>query len=62
MAGVNAVLDLEELREDIRNMTRDQAIYKVLKEELSALGYWKSLPRGNPQAGYKKSRTAISRG
>lgn len=56
------MLDLEELRKAIKSMTREQAIYKVLKEELSALGYWKSLPRGNPQAGYKKSKTALGRG
>jgi hypothetical protein len=29
-------------------MTRDTIIYKVLKEELSKLGYWKNKPRGKP--------------
>ena len=28
-------------------------LYKVLKDELSALGHWRNKARGNPQAGYK---------
>jgi len=56
------MIDLEELRKEIRQLTRDQALYRVLKEELGALGYWKARPRGNPQKGYQKARTAISRG
>lgn len=37
-------------------MTRSQQIFQVLKEELTALGYWKNLPRGNPQKAYQVSR------
>lgn len=29
-------------------MTPRTKLYKVLKEELNALGYWKNRPRGNP--------------
>lgn len=46
-------LDLNLLCESIRSMTRHSPIYKVPKEELSALGYWKNRPRGNPAKGYK---------
>ena len=35
-------------------MTRETKLYKVLKEELTALGYWKCKVRGNPQAGWRK--------
>jgi hypothetical protein len=48
------MLDLNELREAIRNMTRQQGIYKVLRDELTAKGYWRKLPRGNPGAGRRK--------
>ena len=55
-------MDMEELRLSIRNMTRKQAIYKVLKEELTALGYWRSLARGNPRAGKKGQERTLSQG
>ena len=29
-------------------MTRRSELYRVLKEELTALGYWKNKARGNP--------------
>jgi len=48
------MLDLDELRQAIRNMTRQQGIYKVLRDELTAKGYWRKLPRGNPGAGRRK--------
>ena len=47
------MIDLEELRLEIRGLKRHQKLYKVLKEELSKLGYWKLKSRGNPQKGYK---------
>ena len=50
------MLDIEELRQAIRKMTRRQIIYKVLKEELSKQGYWKLQARGNPMRGYTKSQ------
>jgi len=43
----NKSLDLEILRQKIRKMTRQQKLYKILKEELSKKGYWKKLPRGD---------------
>lgn len=47
------MVDIDKLREAIRVMTRRSKIYKVLKEELSSLGYWKNKRRGNPRAGYE---------
>jgi hypothetical protein len=46
-------IDLKELRQAIRDMTRQQGIYKVLRDELIAKGYWHKLPRGNPRKGYE---------
>ena len=40
------MIDLEELRLAIRKMTRKQALYRVLKEELTARDHWKDLARG----------------
>ncbi len=47
---------MEELRKSIRKMNRHQTLYRVLKEELSRLGHWRNLPRGNPKLGYIKSK------
>ena len=42
---------LGKLREDIRKINPysdyKSPLFKVLKEELSRLGYWKNRPRGN---------------
>lgn len=32
----------------VRGMTRQGEVYKMLKEELGAMGYWKAAPRGKP--------------
>lgn len=48
------MIDLKELRESIHKMTRQQGIYQVLRDELTAKGYWRKLPRGNPSAGRRK--------
>jgi hypothetical protein len=36
------------LRHWLRRLTRKQKLYRILKEELSALGYWKNRKRGKP--------------
>lgn len=59
--GKRPMIDLEELRQAIREMTRKQALYRVLKEELTAQGYWKARPRGNPSKG-RSQQGALSRG
>lgn len=50
------MINLNELREAIQRMTYQQGLYKVLRDELTTLGYWHKLPRGNPKAGYKKMK------
>lgn len=47
-------LDLELLRNEIRTMQRWSPLYKLLKEELGLLGFWKNRKRGNPHKGYEK--------
>jgi hypothetical protein len=46
-------IDLEQLRKEIRELNSRKSLYRVLKEELSKIGYWKQKPRGNPSKGYK---------
>ena len=41
------------LRAKIRKMTRDTSLYIVLRDDLTAFGYWHKLPRGNPKLGYE---------
>lgn len=41
-------LDQERLRFEIRNMTYESTLYKLLKEELTKIGYWKNHKRGKP--------------
>ncbi len=48
-----SLVNLAKLREAIRHMTYQQGIYKVLREELTALGYWRNKPRGDPSKGYR---------
>ena len=47
------LVDLGALRYAIRGMTRKTALYRVLKEELTELGYWKQRGRGRPFDGYE---------
>lgn len=42
----------QELRERVRKMSRQSRIYRILKEELSVLGYWKARKRGDSALGY----------
>lgn len=46
-------IDIDQLRKEIRGMNRWNVLYKALKEELSALNYWRNKPRGNPSKGGK---------
>lgn len=45
-------LDLEQLQRELRNLHRWQPLYKLLKRELTTLGYWRLQPRGSPEKGY----------
>lgn len=42
-----------KLRQMIRSMSRDSALYRLLRDELKTLGHWKQAPRGNPRAGHQ---------
>lgn len=44
-------IDIDQLRKEIRGMNRWNVLYKALKEELGALGYWRDRPRGDPKKG-----------
>lgn len=44
--------ELERFRQLVKGMSRDSAVYKMLKQELGAMGYWKNRARGKPQ-GFK---------
>lgn len=52
-------IDLEQLATEIRNLDRRQRLYRVLKAELSKLGFWRIKPRGNPSAGYKAMKEKL---
>lgn len=53
-------INLKQLTDEIQNLERHQALYKVLKSELTKLGFWKNKPRGNPAKGYKMRKTTSS--
>ena len=47
---------LKQLEIELSNITPDfrhSQLYKLLKDKLTALGYWKAKERGNPRKGYK---------
>jgi len=45
------MVNIEDLRQEIRGISRRKRLFKVLKEELSVLGYWRNKSRGNPVKG-----------
>ena len=54
--GKASKIDLVRLATEIRTMQYWHPLFKVLKRELSALGYWKNHKRGDPKLGWVKSR------
>ncbi|KKM73261.1 hypothetical protein LCGC14_1412300 [marine sediment metagenome] len=56
------MVDLDALRQEIKQMDRHSLIYRVLKEELTVLGYWKMRARGNPSKGYQAQQRTLARG
>ena len=49
---------LKQLKNELQgadNNFRRTELYKILKEELSRLGYWKNKERGNSKKGYRNS-------
>jgi hypothetical protein len=53
---IRTKLDYDQLIVEIKNLNHRKKLFKILKRELSILGYWKAKPRGNPKLGYKMSR------
>ena len=53
-------IDLEQLRLEIRAMTRTHALYRVLRNELTARGFWRARPRGNPSKGFQGMKKMLS--
>ena len=49
-------IDLDQLRLEIQSMKRHQPIYRILRDELKKLGFWKFRKRGNPSKGYRMMR------
>jgi hypothetical protein len=47
---------LAKLAQAIPEMSRDSALYRVLRDGLRARGNWKQAPRGDPQAGHKAAQ------
>ena len=53
-------MNYEELRQEIRDMgvlgnkARQTKLWVILKDELTALGHWRNLPRGDSRKGYAK--------
>jgi protein associated with RNAse G/E len=45
------MIDNDDLARHIRNMSVRSNLYKTLKRELTALGYWKNRSRGKYQKG-----------
>ena len=48
MGGKKTRINLEQLREEIRNLTPDKELYVLLRDELTKIGHWKQLKRGKP--------------
>jgi hypothetical protein len=48
------MINLKELREAVKNMTRQQAIYRLLRDELILQGRWKLRKRGKPNLHFKR--------
>jgi hypothetical protein len=42
-------LNEDRLRREIRKMSTRSRLFRVLKQELEALGYWRNKPRGKPE-------------
>lgn len=54
MGGKKTQVDLEQLKQEIPQLNPDKQLYKILKDGLSKLGYWRQRQRGDPKRGFKK--------
>jgi len=49
---------LEWLKVQLKTLNRTHKTIQLLKNELSAMGYWKSKPRGDSRKGYEAMQQA----
>jgi hypothetical protein len=49
-------INLDQLKKEIKELKRHQPLYRLLRDELLLLGFWKFKGRGNPSKGYKAMR------
>lgn len=54
-------IDLSQLIREIRQLERHQKLYRILRDELTKLGWWRAKPRGNPEKGYKIMKDKINK-
>lgn len=48
------MIDLNELRQAIRKLNRQQPLYRVLRDELTLIDHWKQKKRGKPNTRFSK--------
>jgi len=41
----------------LSKLNRRSKLFRLLKDELSAKGYWHNLPRGNPKKGFQSMKS-----
>jgi len=46
------MVNLEQLRKEIKALNPRKKLFRILKEELQVLGRWRNKPRGNPGKGF----------
>lgn len=51
MAGSRQEFDYDKLREKLRTMSTRSPLYRLLKEELGARGWWKDRAKWHPPKG-----------
>ena len=61
MPGVKTRIDLSQLRIELASLNNRKALYRVLKQGLSQLGYWKEKPRGKPFGSMGTSRPRVAK-
>jgi hypothetical protein len=53
MGGKKTKINLEQLRQEIRELTWGTSLYWVLKEELTKINHWKQRARGDPAKAFR---------
>jgi len=52
--------ELARIAELIDGMSLDSAVYRLLRDKLTELGYWRAKPRGNPQLGLTRQQAGAN--